>query len=881
MSLLAVEDLAVAIGGRRALRGVSFEAAAGETLGVIGESGSGKSMTALAIMGLLPEGARASGAIRLEGTDLMALDERALCAVRGAEIGIVFQEPMTALNPVRTIGDQVAETVLAHRSAGRAEAARIAADALARVGLPPGRTPPSRYPHQLSGGQRQRVAIAMAIALRPKLLIADEPTTALDVTTQARILRLLASLARDDGMGLILITHDLAVAAETADRIVVMKDGAVVEHGPAARLLAEPRAPYTRRLREASTHVPARAAPPPAADATPALEARGVVRAYPGRRTGLFGRAAPHRAVDGVSFTVGRGETVGLVGESGCGKSTLARAALGLEPLDGGAILLHGEPLDARRGVPNRLRRRAQSVFQDPYGSFDPRWRVERLVSEPFHLLDAPPRGRERRERVAAALEQVGLSADDLDRYPHEFSGGQRQRLAIARALAIEPELIVLDEATSALDVSIRAQILDLLADLSSRLGLAYLFIAHDLTMVRAVTDRTLVMAEGRIVEEGPTEALFAAPAHPATRALLDAAPDLDAALARRRAAAPIAPAKETAMRPGPRNLITDVAGLRVGSAHDDALRSGATALTADAPFVAAVRVMGGAPGARETDLLAPEALVDRVDALVLSGGSAFGLDAASGATDGLRAAGRGFETAAGPRVPIVPAAILFDLANGGAHDWTENPYRALGRAAFEAAAPDFALGSVGAGRGANCGGLRGGLGSASLVLPSGATVGALVAVNALGRAHVEEGPHFWAAPFEIGAEFGGLGPAPAAPSVESLFRTKANPLRAGEATTIAVVATDAALDKPGALRVATAAHDGLARALMPAHTPFDGDLVFAAATGARPLADPARDLFEIGHAAALCLARATARAVFEAAPAEPGGPPAWRDLFG
>jgi L-aminopeptidase/D-esterase-like protein len=332
---------------------------------------------------------------------------------------------------------------------------------------------------------------------------------------------------------------------------------------------------------------------------------------------------------------------------------------------------------------------------------------------------------------------------------------------------------------------------------------------------------------------------------------------------------------------PGPRNLITDVPGLLVGSAEDAGLRSGATVLTAEAPFLAAVHVMGGAPGARETDLLAPDALVDRVDALALSGGSAFGLDAASGVSDALRAAGRGFETAAGAVVPIVPGAILFDLANGGAHGWATNPYRALGAAAFAAAAPDFALGSAGAGFGATCGRLRGGLGSASLTLPSGATVGALVAVNALGSAVVGDGPHFWAAPFEIGAEFGGRGPAPAAPTVAETFRGKRNPLAPVEATTIAVVATDAALDKAQAKRMAVAAHDGLARALMPAHTPFDGDLVFAVSTRARPLADMAADVFALGHAAALCLARAVARGAYEAAPGWPGGPPSWRERFG
>jgi D-aminopeptidase len=334
------------------------------------------------------------------------------------------------------------------------------------------------------------------------------------------------------------------------------------------------------------------------------------------------------------------------------------------------------------------------------------------------------------------------------------------------------------------------------------------------------------------------------------------------------------------AFRPGPRNLLTDVAGLRVGNAADPRLRSGATAVVGEAPFTAAVSVMGGAPGTRETDLLAPDRLVATVDALVLSGGSAFGLDAASGVVEGLRAAGRGF--AVGPhRVPIVPAAILFDLGAGGDQGWTENPWRALGRAAFDAATDGaFALGTAGAGTGARCGALKGGLGAASLVLPGGATVAALVAVNALGQATVGDGPHFWAAPFEIGAEFGGLGPAPAAPPLAATFDTKRGALAPGAATTIAVVATDATLDKAGALRLATAAHDGLARALVPAHTPFDGDLVFAAATGRGPRPDAA-GLAALGHGAAVCLARAIARAVFLATTVAGDPAPTWAARFG
>jgi len=523
MSLLAIKALDVRIGPVPVLRAVSFGVEAGETLGVIGESGSGKSMTALSAMRLLPEGARATGRIALDGHDMLALDERALCRIRGRVAGIVFQEPMTALNPLHRIGDQVAETIRIHDSVSRSEARARAARALERVEMPQDRFALSRYPHELSGGQRQRVGIAMAIALRPKLLIADEPTTALDVTTQKGVLDLLRRLVREDGMGLLLISHDLGVVAGMADRIVIMRRGEVVEEGRFGALSQ----PYSRALMAASTHVPRRGARRAAA---PLLRVSGVVRDYPRPRRGWLGRAGAFRAVDGVSFDIRRGESVGLVGESGCGKSTLTRAILGLDEVQAGEIRLDGQPVFDRHRANRAVRRRMQVVFQDPYGSFDPRWSVARLVAEPFHLLDDPPRGAARETAVAGALESVGLAAEDRLKYIHEFSGGQRQRIAIARALIIRPDLIVLDEAVSALDVRVRAQILDLLADLGQRFGLTYLFISHDLSVVRNVTDRVLVMRAGRIVEEGPTDAVFAAPRHPYTRTLIDAVPALPAA---------------------------------------------------------------------------------------------------------------------------------------------------------------------------------------------------------------------------------------------------------------------------------------------------------------------------------------------------------------
>ncbi|WP_424927516.1 ABC transporter ATP-binding protein [Amaricoccus tamworthensis] len=525
MSLLRIRDLDLSIHGKRVLNRVSLDLAPGHVLGIIGESGSGKSMTALSIMDLLPDGSEMSGSIELDGNDLTGLSERQMCDIRGRDIGMIFQEPMTALNPLRTIGDQVAETVRIHGGAGRGEAARIAGDMLERVGLPRDRFPPTRYPHELSGGQRQRVVIAMAIALRPRLLIADEPTTALDVTTQAGILRLLRRLVLEDGMGLILITHDLAVVSGNADHLAIMRQGQVVEAGPSDKVMRELRHPYTRALFEASSHQPDRTA---GHVGTPLLEARNMVRDYVTPRKGLFGAHGTFRAVRDVSFAISHGESLGLVGESGCGKSTLTRAILGLEPLQGGSVHVDGHPVEAGQKMPKDLRAKMQVVFQDPYGSFNPRHRVGRLVTEPFHLLDNPPKGAERKAAIDTALTDVGLHPDDADRYIHEFSGGQRQRIAIARALIIKPQLIILDEAVSALDVSIRAQILDLLADLSGRYGLSYLFITHDLTVVQAITDRVMVMQAGEIVETGRTEEVFANPQHEYTRTLLAAAPVLE-----------------------------------------------------------------------------------------------------------------------------------------------------------------------------------------------------------------------------------------------------------------------------------------------------------------------------------------------------------------
>jgi peptide/nickel transport system ATP-binding protein len=406
---------------------------------------------------------------------------------------------------------------------------------LDRVGLPPAQFPLSRYPHELSGGQRQRVVIAIACALKPKLLIADEPTTALDVVLQAQILDLLRDLVAENRMGLLLISHDLAVVTEMADRITILRHGEVMESGDTARTLSAQLHPYTRQLSQASMHVPARAGTRNAGSGKPLLQVEGVTRDYPGRRTSLFKRAAPIRAVDDVSFSMAPGRSVALVGRSGCGKSTLARMILALDPPTAGTIRFRGETITGKSEAELKpARRDMQVVFQDPYGSFDPRQKVEKLVAEPLHVLEKKPTRAERSEMVSHALHEVGLDHRDTDKYPHEFSGGQRQRLSIARAIITRPKLVVADEAVSALDVSIRAQILDLFAELNHKLGIAYLFITHDLTVARAITDEVLVMHDGKIVERGKTSEVLDHPRSEAARALVAAAPDLHRAIARR-----------------------------------------------------------------------------------------------------------------------------------------------------------------------------------------------------------------------------------------------------------------------------------------------------------------------------------------------------------
>jgi len=533
---LRIENLSLSIGRTPILRDIDLTIEAGEVRALVGESGSGKSMTALTVMQLLPRGAVASGNVSFSGIDLLRATEDQMNALRGDDIGMVFQEPMTALNPVKTIGEQVAEGIRWHTRSSRAEAEERAARILDRVGLPQSKFPLTRYPHELSGGQRQRVVIAIACALKPKLLIADEPTTALDVVLQKQILELLKDLVDEDGMGLLLISHDLGVVADMADSITILRDGEVMEAGETARTLSEQLHPYTRQLAQASMHVPARPNTMAASSrAANLLEVKNVTRDYSGRLKSLLTREPPTRAVDDVSFSMKPGQSIALVGRSGCGKSTLARMILALDRSTAGEIRFMGENMVGKDEIALRpFRRNMQVIFQDPYGSFNPRHKVERLVSEPLHLLDEKPAAAKRRDMVAAALHEVGLRPTDMDKYPHEFSGGQRQRLSIARAIITRPKLVVADEPVSALDVSIRAQVLDLLADLNQRLGVAYLFITHDLTVARAITDEVMVMHDGRIVEAGKTGDVFDNPQSDAAKALVAAAPDLHRAIARR-----------------------------------------------------------------------------------------------------------------------------------------------------------------------------------------------------------------------------------------------------------------------------------------------------------------------------------------------------------
>ncbi len=530
-ALLAVRDLSVSFavdGGEvEAVRHVSFDIGRGESVALVGESGSGKSVTALSIMQLLPypTARHPSGSIRLSGDELVGAPEAMMQRVRGDRIAMIFQEPMTSLNPLHTIEKQVNEVLRVHKRLSRSAARARTLELLRLVGLPEAERRLDAYPHQLSGGQRQRVMIAMALANEPDLLIADEPTTALDVTIQAQILALLGQLKAKFGMALLLITHDLAVVRKMVERVCVMSAGEIVEAGAAREVFESPRHPYTRRLLAAEPRPMART---PRTDAPAVMEAQDVRVWFPIRR-GLLRRTVSHvKAVDGVSLTVREGQTVGVVGESGSGKTTLGLALLRLQSCQG-RIRFAGLDLQSMRANALRpLRREMQIVFQDPFAALSPRMSVAQIVGEGLgvHGIGATPA--ERRDLIDTALREVGLDPALRDRYPHEFSGGQRQRIAIARAMIVKPRFVVLDEPTSALDMSVQAQVVDLLRELQARHRLAYLFISHDLRVIRAVSDEILVMRDGRVVEQGPTARIFEQPEQAYTRALMAAAFDLE-----------------------------------------------------------------------------------------------------------------------------------------------------------------------------------------------------------------------------------------------------------------------------------------------------------------------------------------------------------------
>ncbi|TCW85137.1 glutathione ABC transporter ATP-binding protein GsiA [Burkholderia sp. SRS-46] len=620
--VVAVDDLSVTFSREGetfdAVRGVSFHVDRGETLAIVGESGSGKSVTSLALMRLVEHGGGTitQGRIafrRRNGTqlDLARASASTMRGVRGADIAMIFQEPMTSLNPVFTVGDQISEAIALHQSKSAADARAEALRLLDLVRIPEARRVFARYPHQLSGGMRQRVMIAMALSCRPALLIADEPTTALDVTIQAQILQLIRGLQDEMNMGVVFITHDMGVVAEVADRVLVMYRGEKVEEGAAPRIFAAPEHRYTRALLAAvpklgsmqGTDVPekfpllkvegaagaeaapaaaddaaaaaARAQPPVDAAAPPVLRVRDLVTRFP-VKSGLFGRVSQYvHAVERVSFELRAGETLALVGESGCGKSTTGRSLLRLVESQSGSIEFDGRDISAMKGADlQALRRNIQFIFQDPFASLNPRLTVGFSIMEPL-LVHGVATGKAAQARVDWLLDRVGLPAEAARRYPHEFSGGQRQRIAIARALALNPKVVIADESVSALDVSVQAQIVNLMLDLQRELGVAYLFISHDMAVVERISHRVAVMYLGQIVEIGPRRAVFEAPQHPYTKKLMSAVPVAD-----------------PARRHAPRQLAADEVPSPIRAAGDEPAVAPLVAVGPD-HFVATHRVGG------------------------------------------------------------------------------------------------------------------------------------------------------------------------------------------------------------------------------------------------------------------------------------------------
>jgi ABC-type glutathione transport system ATPase component len=526
--LLEARNLSVLAGSTVLVDEASFALEPGSRTGLIGESGSGKTITALAVLGLLPDGLRATGTVTLNGQDLLSRPERDLVALRGNAMSMIFQEPMTALNPVMRIGRQIAEPLRMHQGLSRQDAFALAVDLLDSVGIDEPERRARAFPHEMSGGQRQRAMIAMALSCGPDLVVADEPTTALDVTIQAQVLRVLRDRVVANDAALLLITHDLPVVASVAEDVIVLKDGAIVEQGPAPQIFTAPAETYTRQLLDAvppmsrSVTVPPKHVPVTGGE--PIVEMRHVRKTYRLRHRRLTDSAPVIHALDDVSLDVLTGETLGIVGESGSGKSTLARIMLGLIRPTSGEVMVEGIDLTERKNL-RPVREIAQIVFQDPMGSLDPRMLVRDVVAEPLRALGIPG---DHRSRVVELLEAVSLPANTGDRYPHEFSGGQRQRIAIARALAPGPRLLIADEPVSALDMSVQTITLDLLDQLKQDFDLTMVFISHDLSVVHEISDRVVVMQQGRVVETGPVGAVFASPGQDYTRDLLAAIPRLD-----------------------------------------------------------------------------------------------------------------------------------------------------------------------------------------------------------------------------------------------------------------------------------------------------------------------------------------------------------------
>jgi peptide/nickel transport system ATP-binding protein/glutathione transport system ATP-binding protein len=541
MTILTVKDLAVdfetADGTVNAVRGISFQVAAGECLGIVGESGSGKSQSALAAMGLLAENGKARGQILFNGTDMITAPKAELRKIRGAEMSMIFQDPLTSLTPHMTVGAQMREILALHQNIKGEEADKRCVDWLEHVRIPEAARRLDQFPHELSGGMRQRVMIAIAMLCGPKLLIADEPTTALDVTVQAQVLELMAELKRETGTGIVLITHNMGVVARMCDRVIVMRHGEIVEQGATDDIFYAPQHPYTKMLLSAVPRIdqpdpPGRPAlaPAPAPETAPVLEVKDMKVHFPIQiKGGLFGKTKPLKAVNGVSFDLRPGETLGVVGESGCGKSTLARGVLKLIPPTAGTVAWLGKDITkANAGEMNALRDDLQIVFQDPLASLDPRMTIGASIAEPLQVHEPKLNKTEREAKVRAILPRVGLDPNLINRYPHELSGGQNQRVGIARAMILQPKLVICDEAVSALDVSVQAQVVDLLIELQKEFGLAMIFISHDLAVVRQISHRVMVLYLGRVVELAGRNTIYTDARHPYTKALIAAVPNAD-----------------------------------------------------------------------------------------------------------------------------------------------------------------------------------------------------------------------------------------------------------------------------------------------------------------------------------------------------------------